>query len=109
MTSSAIPGNFGDATSPLHDNTAAASRTGRNAVADGIDSVASRLSAGGEHVAEGARAAADKMEGSATWLRNTSGRDVITSFETMVKEHPGRTVIGAVVVGFLVGRMLRGD
>lgn len=109
MTSPAFPGNFGDATSPLQDKAAAAVRTGRNAVADGIDSVASRLSAGGEHVADGARAAAEKMGSSATWLRDTSGRDMINSFENMVKAHPGRTVVGAVVVGFLVGRMLRGD
>lgn len=84
-------------------------RSARGAVADGIDSVASRISTGGAHVADGARAAADKMESSATWLRDTSGRDMLNSFEAMVKAHPGRTVVGAVVLGFLAGRMIRGD
>lgn len=92
-----------------HGQSGEGSHGGREAVADGIDSVASRISAGGEHVAHGAKATADKMSDSATWLRDTSGRDMMHSFESMVKEHPGRTLLGAVAIGFLAGRMLRGD
>lgn len=109
MTSPAMPGTSSDGMSRAPDQSFEGFRTGRNAVADGIDSVASRVTAGGEHVADGARAAADKMGASATWLRDTSGRDVVNSFEAMVRAHPGRTVLGAVVLGFLAGRMLRGD
>lgn len=109
MTAPAMPFTPLDGATRPHDASLDGGRTARSAVADGIDSMATRISTGGEHVADGARAAADKMESSATWLRDTSGRDLVNSFEAMVKAHPGRTLAGAVVVGFLAGRMLRGD
>lgn len=109
MTAPARPMTPNDEFKRDHDQPGDGSHGGRETVADGIDSVASRITAGGEHVAQGAKATADRMSNSATWLRDTSGRDMMNSFESMVKEHPGRTLLGAVAIGFLAGRMLRGD
>lgn len=109
MTAPAKPFTPQDSTNRPANSSMDGDRTARGAVADGIDSVANSITTGGEHVADGARSAAHKMESSASWLRDTSGSDIAHSFEKMVKEHPGRTLIGAVVVGFLAGRMVRGD
>lgn len=109
MTAPAKPMTPNDGFTRDHTQAGEGSHGGRDAVANGIESVATRITAGGEHVAQGAKATADKMSDSATWLRDTSGRDMMNSFESMIKEHPGRTVLGAVALGFLAGRMLRGD
>ncbi|HUG27433.1 MAG TPA: hypothetical protein VMK53_03980 [Gemmatimonadales bacterium] len=109
MTAPAKPFTSQDGSHRTTDSSMDGDRTARGAVADGIDSVANSITTGGEHVADGARSAAHKMESSANWLRDTSGKDIANSFEKMVKEHPGRTLVGAVVVGFLAGRMVRGD
>ncbi len=109
MTAPSMPFTPQDGATRSHDSSVDGARTARGAVADGIDAVANRISSGGGHVADGARAAADKMESSATWLRDTSGRDLVQSFEAMVKALPGRTLVGSVVLGFLAGRMIRGD
>ncbi|MFN2317553.1 MAG: hypothetical protein ABR551_08300 [Gemmatimonadales bacterium] len=109
MTAPARPMTPNDGFKRDPDQAGDGTHSGRDKVADGIESVATRITAGGEHVAQGAKATADKMSDSATWLRDTSSRDMMNSFEAMIKEHPGRTVLGAVAVGFLAGRMLRGD
>ncbi len=96
-----------DDLSHAQEKSARGLRTGRAAVADAIDSAASRVHAGAEHVSDAARATTDRMEASATWIRETSGRDLLDDLEGMVRAHPVRTVVGAVVVGFLAGRMLR--
>jgi hypothetical protein len=104
-----MPGVTGDGMARAQDKSIDAIRAGRSAVADGLDAAASRVSAGGEHVNDAARATAGKMGNSARWLRDTSPGDMVSDFEAMVKKHPGRTVVGAIVLGFLAGRMFRGD
>ncbi len=84
-----------------------AARTGRTTVADALDSAASRVSAGAEHLSEAARTATERLGASAEWVRTTSGRDLADGFHRMVRAHPARVVVGAIVVGFLVGRMFR--
>lgn len=107
MTSHAKSSAAGDGVSRAQEKVADRLRTGRTAVADAIDTAASRVVAGADHVAEAAHTAADRMGSSAAWLRDTNTRDMLMSFRTMVAEHPGRTVVGAVVLGFIAGRMLR--
>lgn len=103
------PGTLGDDISRVQDKATDGLRSGRAAVADAIDSAATRVSAGGDHVAEAAHATADRLGSGATWLRDTSGQDLMHHVREMVKEHPGRTLLGAALVGYLAGRMLRGD
>lgn len=107
MTTRARPHTSGDGVSRAQDQALDSLNAGRTALADGIDSAAARVTAGAEHVSEAARATADRMGASASWLRETSARDVLADFEAIVKAHPGRTLLGAVVLGFVAGRMLR--
>lgn len=47
------------------------------------------------------------MEATANFLREADLDGVRTSIETQVKEHPGRTLLLAVGVGYLLGKALR--
>ena len=47
------------------------------------------------------------MEATASWLRDTDLDSLKQSLETQVKEHPGRTLLIAVGVGYLLGKALR--
>jgi ElaB/YqjD/DUF883 family membrane-anchored ribosome-binding protein len=52
-------------------------------------------------------AAASTMEKTATYVREHSTNEMLNDVETYVKEHPAQSVAGAVVAGFLLGRILR--
>jgi hypothetical protein len=47
------------------------------------------------------------MEGAATWLRDADLDGLKSSVEQQVKEHPGRTLLIAMGVGYLLGKALR--
>jgi hypothetical protein len=47
------------------------------------------------------------MEGAADWLRDADLDGLKSSIETQVKEHPGRTLLIAVGLGYLLGKALR--
>jgi ElaB/YqjD/DUF883 family membrane-anchored ribosome-binding protein len=47
------------------------------------------------------------MEKTATYVREHSTNEMLNDVETYVKEHPAQSVAGAVVAGFLLGRILR--
>lgn len=47
------------------------------------------------------------MEGAADWLRDADLDGLKTSIEQQVKEHPGRTLLIAVGLGYLLGKALR--
>jgi hypothetical protein len=47
------------------------------------------------------------MNATASWLREADLNDLKQSIETQVKEHPGRTLLIAVGVGYLLGKALR--
>lgn len=108
MSRSTMADTLDDELTRVHEKSARALRTGRTAVADVIDSAAAKVNAGAERVSDVARATSERLGASASWIRDTSGRDLLDDFHAMVRAHPGRTVVGAVVVGFLVGRWLRG-
>lgn len=93
--------------SHVRDKSRRAVQAGRTKVADALDSAASRVSAGAEHVSEAARTATERLGASAEWVRTTSGRDLADGFQRMVQAHPARVMLGAIAVGFLIGRMFR--
>ena len=68
----------------------------RAPIAGGIDSAASTLHAG-----------AAKLEGTADYLRKNQLGDMWDDVAGVIKAHPTAALIGAVVVGFAAGRMLR--
>ncbi len=47
------------------------------------------------------------MDATASWLREADLDSLKASIETQVKEHPGRTLLIAVGVGYLLGKALR--
>jgi len=49
------------------------------------------------------------MEKSAEWLRDADIDSLKSGIEHQVKEHPGRTLLIAVGVGYLLGRAFRGN
>ena len=51
--------------------------------------------------------AADTMEKTATYLREHDTQTMLNDVETYIREHPTQAVIGAVAVGFVIGRILR--
>jgi ElaB/YqjD/DUF883 family membrane-anchored ribosome-binding protein len=50
---------------------------------------------------------ADTMESAATYLREHSTDDMMGDMERFVREHPAQAVAGAVIAGFVIGRVLR--
>jgi ElaB/YqjD/DUF883 family membrane-anchored ribosome-binding protein len=65
-----------------------------------IDATNSRLAPVATKVAGG-------MEATAGWLRETDLDSVKTGIERQVKEHPGRTLLVAVGLGYLLGKAIR--
>ena len=49
------------------------------------------------------------MQASADWLRDADIDGMKTGIERQVKEHPGRTLLIAAGLGYLIGRAFRGD
>jgi hypothetical protein len=73
---------------------AAGATDGSVAVADGrMSQVTSRVAGG--------------MEGAADWLRDADLDGLKGSIEQQVKEHPGRTLLIAVGLGYLLGKAVR--
>jgi hypothetical protein len=103
--------------------------TAKDRLADALESGAERLrnrgsgdgtlagatSAGSTAVANDGRVAqisdrvAGGMERSAEWLRDADIDGLKTGIEEQVKEHPGRTLLIAVGLGYLLGRAFRGN
>jgi ElaB/YqjD/DUF883 family membrane-anchored ribosome-binding protein len=50
---------------------------------------------------------ADSMEKTATYLREHDSAELLDDIEKYVRDHPVQAVAGAVVGGFLIGRILR--
>jgi ElaB/YqjD/DUF883 family membrane-anchored ribosome-binding protein len=50
---------------------------------------------------------ADGMEKTAGYLRDHNTQEILEDLDRYVKEHPTQALIGAVAVGFVIGRMFR--
>jgi hypothetical protein len=109
--SSSVRDRAGDAKNSLADMLATGaerlrSRTGVSGTAElsGVGgataSTDGRLSQVGERVAGG-------MESTADWLRDADIDSLRTGVEKQVKEHPGRTLLIAAGLGYLLGKAFR--
>jgi hypothetical protein len=106
MTTS-ISSHSADASSHTDEKGAGALHRGRLAIADGLEGAAARLNDGGERMADAAHAAADKLDTSASYLRKNDRGAILDDVRSVIKAHPGKVVLGAVVIGFLAGRAFR--
>jgi hypothetical protein len=50
---------------------------------------------------------AESMDTAATYLKQHSTSDMLNDLEQFAREHPGQALAGAIVAGFVVGRILR--
>ena len=82
----------------------------RDAAASGLDKTASALHEkadslpGGEKVSSLAHATADKISSTAEYVREHDVNKMMADVETLVKNNPGRSLLAAAAIGFLVGR-----
>jgi ElaB/YqjD/DUF883 family membrane-anchored ribosome-binding protein len=68
---------------------------------------AGTVSTGDGRVAQVTDRVATGMDKTADWLRDADLEGLRTSIETQVKEHPGRTLLIAAGLGYLLGKALR--
>lgn len=85
--------------------------SGKEQAAEGMEQTAGKLrertqGQDGMQAKVGERAA-EGMEKTASYLREHDTNEMVDDVERYVKEHPGQAVLGAVVAGFVIGRILR--
>ena len=87
----------------------------RQGAASGLESAASRLHekadslALGDTVSDVAHATADKLGATADYMREHDVSGMIADIERLIRKNPGPALVGAAVVGFLVGRAFSRD
>jgi ElaB/YqjD/DUF883 family membrane-anchored ribosome-binding protein len=86
-----------------------AEETVRSTTADSLESAANAVHSGGTRVASAAHSAADALASGARYVRDHETRDMIEDFLELVRNNPGPALLGAVALGFLVGRTLSRD
>ena len=83
---------------------------GKDTAAEGLQSVAEKVreKAGGDGMtAQAGTKVADTMEKTAGYLREHETGEIMEDIERYVRDHPMQAVAGAVIGGFIIGRMLR--
>jgi hypothetical protein len=99
-----------DKASDLGRTTADKIDDNREAAAGGLAAAASALHEkadalpGGEKVASIAHSAADKLGGTADYVREHDVNSMVADLERLVKANPGPALVAAAVLGFLVAR-----
>ena len=86
---------------------------GRRSTAGALDRAADALHRradsipGGRKASEFAHTTADKLQGTAHYIREHDFRDMMGDVETVIRRRPGQALLGALAIGFLVGRSMR--
>lgn len=79
--------------------------------AEGMQSAASKIRERAQSAegmpAEAGTKVADTMERTAGYLREHDTNEILDDMETYVREHPMQAVAGAVLGGFIIGRILK--
>lgn len=96
--------SLADALESGADKLRARGQSGQLAGSTGTGSVALE---GDARVAQVTDRVAGGMTATADWLRDADLDGLRTSIETQVKEHPGRTLLIAAGLGYLLGKALR--
>jgi ElaB/YqjD/DUF883 family membrane-anchored ribosome-binding protein len=83
----------------------------KDKTAEGMASAAETIrdkvgSTGGVAGTAGTRLA-DGMEKTAEYLREHDTQELMSDLDQYIKDHPTQAIIGAVAIGFIIGRMLR--
>jgi ElaB/YqjD/DUF883 family membrane-anchored ribosome-binding protein len=76
----------------------------RTSAAEGLDSAASAVHAGGEQVANAARRAGDALAAGAEYVRGNEVADMLDDLVDVVRNHPAPALLCAAALGFVLGR-----
>ena len=81
---------------------------GRHSAAGALQRTASTLrNSGGGRMGDVANRAADKIERTATYMRDHDVRDMVSDVEGAVRRNPGPSLLIAAAFGFLLGSAIR--
>ena len=76
----------------------------RTSAAEGLDSAASAMQSGGARVASAAQRTGEALASGADYVRAHDARDMMDDLMEIVRNNPGPALLGAVALGFIVGR-----
>ena len=131
MATPSLTATISDATDRAEEKASEVFRAGRTATANALDAAADKITAGGDRVASASHSAgdriasashvvgdriaaashtaSDRLGSAASYVRVNNGKDMVSDIESLIKAHPGKFLIGAVVLGFLAGRAFSRD
>ncbi len=75
--------------------------------ADRLERFASERPAADDRAAAGARRLAERLDSTAAYLQNPGETDVKQAVEAEIRDNPGRSLVAALAIGFVLGRILR--
>jgi hypothetical protein len=81
----------------------------RVGAAAGLDTVASTLHERGDRVASAAHSAADAVTSGAEYLRAHDVNTMMGDLKEVIRRNPAASLLGAVALGFILGRALSRD
>lgn len=85
--------------------------SGRQTAVRGVQQTADAIRSAAERLPDKARevagSATQMLDGTARYLREKNPQDMLSDLKEQTKANPVAFLLGAVAVGFLVGRMLR--
>jgi ElaB/YqjD/DUF883 family membrane-anchored ribosome-binding protein len=79
----------------------------REPAAATLDKTAATLHSKSDRVASAAHATADKIQATADYVRDHDFKEMANDVQELVKRYPGQSLAAAVVLGFLLARVLR--
>jgi hypothetical protein len=116
------PSKMDSVASTVSDKVSSAGRAAADYVGEKIGSAAGGIHAaattikdevshsrGGEAISGLAHDAASRLGATADYLRDSNANQMMDDLKTLVKNNPGKSLLGALLVGFVVGRNLRSN
>ena len=131
MATPSLTANISDGVDRAEEKASELFRAGRTATANVLDSAADKISvagdraasashsagdriasashAAGDRITSASRSASDSLGSAASYVRVNNGKEMVSDIQSLIKAHPGKFVLGAVVLGFLAGRAFSRD
>jgi ElaB/YqjD/DUF883 family membrane-anchored ribosome-binding protein len=81
----------------------------RQSAADKLHGAADTVRQGADAVASATHSAADRLASSADYLESHDARRMLSDLIEVVKKYPGRSIVIATVIGFMISRAFRGS
>jgi ElaB/YqjD/DUF883 family membrane-anchored ribosome-binding protein len=81
----------------------------RPSAAGVLDQTATTLHSSGEKLSGVAHSAADSIQATANYVRNTDVKGMANDVQDLCRRYPGQSLAVAAILGFLVARGLRGQ